>query len=99
VGLAAFDAAEHGGGSYIRGIYTLAGSLAETNHEAEYYRFQQDTVNSEAVSLRHLIIFIRLLTVGFVRDFIIRRFLISKEDIVLKSSVCREIVLDSRIHA
>jgi hypothetical protein len=96
--LAIFDTLEHGGGSYIRGIYTMAESLTETGHEAEYYRKQIDVASSEAVSLRHLFIFIHLLTVGSVRDFIIRRFLKSNEDIVLKSAVCREIEIESRIH-
>jgi hypothetical protein len=85
-------------GGYIRGLYVTAGSLAETKHTGKYYRKQTDTAHIEAVSLRHLIIFIRLITTGFVRDFIIRRFLKSNEDIVLKSAVCRELVIESRIH-
>jgi hypothetical protein len=83
---------------YIRGLYTVAGSLAETSHKGEYYRKQTDTVSSHAVSLRHLFIFIRLLTTGLVRDFIIRRFLKSNEEIVLKSPVCREIEIESTLH-
>jgi hypothetical protein len=85
-------------GGYIRGLLVEAASSDETRHGGEYYRNQMDTANIEAVSLRHLFIFIRLLTTGFVRDFIIRRFLKSNEDIVLKSCVCREITLESSIH-
>jgi hypothetical protein len=83
---------------YIRSLYTMAGSLAETSHTGEYYRKQMDTTTVEGVTLRHLFIFIRLITTGFVRDFIIRRFLKSNEDIVLKSPVCREIEIESHIH-
>ncbi|GHV04029.1 hypothetical protein FACS189485_08550 [Spirochaetia bacterium] len=85
-------------GNYIRGLYTNAGGMAETGHLTTYYRKQEDTAYTEAVPLRHLIMVIRLVTVSFVRDFILKRFLKSNEDIVLKSPVCREIEFDSRIH-
>jgi hypothetical protein len=65
---------------------------------AGFYRKKVDTVFTEAIPLRYLFVFIRLLTTGFVRDFIIRRFLKSNEDIVLKSALCREITLESSIH-
>jgi hypothetical protein len=84
--------------NYIRGLYVMAGSLAETRHAASYYRKHADTAYIAAVPLRHLIIFMRLLTVGFVRDYLLHRFLKAREEITLKSHVCREIVLESRIH-
>jgi hypothetical protein len=83
---------------YLRGLFTEAGTIAETKHRAEYHRKQQDTAHSEAVSLRHLFIFIRLLTGAYIRDFIIGRFLKSREKIVIKSPVCREMILESRLH-
>jgi hypothetical protein len=83
---------------FMRGLFAEARSIAEAAHRGEYYRKQQDTAFSEAVSLRHLFVFIRLLTGAFVRDYIIGRFLKSNEELVLKSPVCREIVLDSKIH-
>jgi hypothetical protein len=83
---------------YLRGLFVEAGTIAETKHRAEYHRKQQDTAGSEAVSLRHLFIFIRLLTGAYIRDFIIGRFLKSREEIVIKSPVCRELILDSRLH-
>jgi hypothetical protein len=83
---------------YVRGLYTEAGNLAETSHSGDYFRKQEDTVHVEALSLRHLVIFIKLVTVGFVRDFIIRRILRSNEELVLKSRICREIEIESRIH-
>jgi hypothetical protein len=95
-GVTAFDQAGRLG-DYIRGLYTEAGTVAGTDHRAEYRRFTSDTVTTAALSLRHLIIFIRLATLGFVRDFVLRRFLKSKEDIVLKSRISREIEIDSKI--
>jgi hypothetical protein len=83
---------------YLRGLFVEAGNIAETTLRGEYYRKQQDTVYSEAVPLRHLLIFIRLLTGAYIRDYIIGRFLKSKEEIVIKSPVCREITLESTLH-
>ncbi|MDR2785866.1 MAG: hypothetical protein LBB83_08135 [Treponema sp.] len=83
---------------YLRGLFIEAGSIAETTHRAEYHRKQQDTAYSEAASLRHLFIFIRLVTAALIRDFLLRRFLKSNEELVLKSPVCREIILDSTLH-
>jgi hypothetical protein len=83
---------------YLRGLFIEAGSRAETTRRGTYRRVQQDTAYSEAVSLRHLFIFIRLLTGGYVRDYIIGRFLKSKEELVIKSPVCREIILESTLH-
>jgi hypothetical protein len=83
---------------YLRGLFAEAGTIAKTKHRAEYHRKQQDTAGSEAVSFRHLFIFIRLITGAYIRDFIIGRFLKSREEIVIKSPVCREIDLDSKLH-
>jgi hypothetical protein len=94
---AAFGEAGHLG-DYLRGIYTEAGSMAETRHEGNYYRTVQDTAHNEGVSLRHLFIFLRLITLSLVRDYIIGRFLRSKEELIIKSPVCREITLESTLH-
>jgi hypothetical protein len=93
---AAFDRNRHIGG-YLRGLYAAAGSAAETGHAGAYSRKQSDTAHSHAASLRHLFIFLRLATLSLVRDFIIGRFLRSKEELVIKSPVCRELALDSRM--
>jgi hypothetical protein len=82
---------------YLRGLFIEAGSMAGTTHRAEYHRKQQDTAYSEAVSLRHLFIFLRLVTLSLVRDYLIPRFLRSREELVIKSPVVREIILESRV--
>jgi hypothetical protein len=83
---------------YLRGLFDEAGTMAEAAHRGEYYREQQDTAGSEGVALRHLFIFIRLLAGGAIRDFIIGRFLKSNEELIIKSPVCREIIIDSKLH-
>jgi hypothetical protein len=50
--------------------------MAETEHEAEYYRAVADTAGSTAMSLRHVLIFIRLATLSLVRDYLLSRFLL-----------------------
>jgi hypothetical protein len=82
---------------YLRGLFIEAGNMAETTHRAEYYRKQQDMAHSEAVPLRHLFIFIRLLTGAYIRDYITGRFLKSRDELVLKSPVTREIEVESKI--
>jgi hypothetical protein len=83
-------------GDYLRGLYIEAGSMAETRHEGEYYRNLQDTAHNEAFPLRHLFIFIRLVTLSLVRDYLLSRFLRSRDAIVLTSPVTRDLELDSR---
>jgi hypothetical protein len=83
---------------YLRGLLINAGSVATTHHKAGYHRRNEDITHAAAVPLRHLIMFIKILTTGSVRDYLVHRFLKAQEEIVLKSHVCREIVLESRIH-
>jgi hypothetical protein len=84
-------------GDYLRGLYTEAGNVAETNRKTEYYREVQDTAGSMGVSLRHLFIFIRLVTLSLVRDYLLSRFLRAREELVLKSPGMKELELNSRI--
>jgi hypothetical protein len=84
--------------AYVRDLRVEAASMAETRHGGEYYRKQADTVQAAGIPFRSLLIFIRLVTTSFVRDFLLRRFLKSNEELVLKSPVCRELILDSTIH-
>jgi hypothetical protein len=67
-------------------------------HSADYHRTHEDTAYTEAAPLRSLFIVIRLVTMGFVRDFILKRFLKSNDDTYVKSPVCRELEITSRIH-
>jgi hypothetical protein len=79
---------------YLRGLFVEAGAVAETKHTGEYQRGIADV---EGVSLRHLFVFIRLVTLSLVRDYLIPRFLRAQEELVLKSPVTKGIELDSRI--
>jgi hypothetical protein len=85
-------------GDYIRGLYAEAGNMTGTLHAGEYHRKQEDAAGLADIPLRSLFAVVRLITTGFVRDYLIPRFLKSNEDIAVKSPVCREIILESRIH-
>jgi len=82
---------------FIRELRIVAGSIAETSHKAEYYRFTADTVQAAGTVFRGLLLFVKIVTKVFIRDYLLRRFLIAREELKLKSVICREIVLESRI--
>jgi hypothetical protein len=85
-------------GDYIRGLYAEAGSATEALHAGEYHRKQEEAAGLADIPLRSLFAVVKLITTGLVRDYLIPRFLRSNEDIAVKSPVCREIILESRIH-
>jgi len=84
-------------GAFIRGLRVNADSIAETSHKAEYHRFTSDSALAVGTVFRGLLLFVRIVSKVFVKDYILRRFLKAKEDFILKSPICREIILDSKI--
>ena len=83
---------------YIRCLKIETAIIAETERSGEFYRTESDTVNIEGFSFRHLLIFIKLFSVSMVRDFILKRFLVSKEQIELKSLITINLTLESKIN-
>jgi hypothetical protein len=84
-------------GSFIRGLAVTAGSTAETRHKAEYYRFNSDTVHASGAVFRGLLLFVKIISRIFIRDYLLGRFLKAREELILKSAITREIVLNSKI--
>jgi len=84
-------------GDFIRSLKVNADSTAETTHEAEYKRFASDNVNAVGTVFRGLLLFVRIFSRIVIRDYVLRRFLIAKEDFILKSPICLELKLDSKI--
>jgi hypothetical protein len=83
---------------YIRCLKIETVIIAETERSGDFFRKQGDTVNIEGFSFRHLLIFIKLFTTSFVRDFILKRFLVSKEQIKLKSLIIKDLQIESKIN-
>jgi len=84
-------------GSFIRELFSNAGGNAETIQKAEYYRNNADTVQAEGNVFKGLLMFVRIITQVFIRDYLLGRFLKAREELVLKSCITREITLDSRL--
>jgi hypothetical protein len=84
-------------GAFIRGLAVTAGTTAETSHRAEYYRLNAETVQAVGSVFRGLLLFVKIISRIFVRDYLVGRFLKAREELILKSAVCREIVLESKI--
>jgi hypothetical protein len=62
-----------------------------------YKRKTEDLVQVKGNVLRRLFLFIKILTTTFVRDILFGRFLKARQELLLKSYVSREIVLESKI--
>jgi hypothetical protein len=71
---------------------------SETTRQADFYRKESNTVRAEGSLFRHLLIFVRILTASVVRDFILRRFLVAREELVLKSCITIDLKLESKIN-
>jgi hypothetical protein len=84
-------------GVLFRGLHEIAGTITEIKQEAAYYRKQSDTVQATFHVFRGLLLFVRIVTQVFIRDYIIGRFLKAKSELVIKSCIQREITLDSKI--
>jgi hypothetical protein len=83
---------------FFRALLDYAGSIAETACEAGYCRTNSETVQATGAVFRGLLIFARIVTKVFVRDYLLGRFLKSKAELPIKSCVCREIVLESKVN-
>jgi hypothetical protein len=83
--------------AYIRILNVQADNTAETKHEAVLHRFITDTVQAAGTALRSLSLFISIVTGVYIRDYLLRRFLKAREELVLKSKITRDIILESKI--
>ena len=83
--------------NYLRCLKIETVIIAETERSGNFFRTHSDTVNVEGFSFRHLIIFIKLFSTSFVRDFILKRFLVSKEQIELKSLITKYLNIESKL--
>jgi hypothetical protein len=85
-------------GAFVRGLPVTAGSIAETRHTAEYHRYHAETVQAAGAVFRGLLLFVRIFTHVFIRDYLLRRFLIAREELILKSAITRDLVVESKIN-
>ncbi|MDR0475966.1 MAG: hypothetical protein LBH43_20155 [Treponema sp.] len=84
-------------GAFFRGLSNAAESRAETRHKTEYYRVLANTVQTTGAVFRGLLLLVRIVSTVFIRDFVLGRFLKAREELILKSVICRELELVSKI--
>ena len=84
-------------GAFFRGLFDHAKIESKVKPGRFYFLTLTDTVQAVGVVFRGLLLFVRIATGLFVKDYILRRFLIAKEELVLKSCITREIILESKI--
>ena len=57
-----------------------------------------DTAQAVGTVFRGLVLYVKIITQVFVKDYLLRRFLVAREEIVLKSKISKEISIDSKIN-
>ena len=84
--------------TYIITILEKVKCLTDTIREGQFFRKETDLIHAQGSVFKHLIITIKILTNLFVRDYTIRRFLIAKENLILKSIITKDLILESKIN-
>jgi hypothetical protein len=84
-------------GDYVRGLIENADAGDVVLHSGAYHRGIADAVGAVGNALRHLGVFVKILNGVLNIDYVLSRFLKSKEQVVLKSCVSREVTIESRI--
>ena len=84
--------------AFFRGIFDNAKIEGEASPGRFYFLTLTDTVQAAGAVFRGLLLFVRITTGLFVRDYILKRFLIAREELLLKSCITREIILESKIN-
>jgi hypothetical protein len=82
---------------YIRELHDSSDVDSNTSRRTDYKRLQQDAGIVREEAKRMLGVFVKLVSGSMIRDYVINRFLKSKDDIQIKSKVTRELVIESRI--
>jgi hypothetical protein len=72
-----------------------AESYAKTGRD--FYVRLAETVQATEVVFRGMVLFVRIVTGLFIKDFLLGRFLKARQELVLKSCISREIVFESKI--
>jgi hypothetical protein len=83
--------------AYTRGLSDTA--KVEGNAMSGWVLFTKIADNAHVAGnvFRGLILLVRIITGVFIRDYLLGRFLKAREEIVLKSAISREIILESKI--
>jgi hypothetical protein len=84
-------------GIIIKRIVEIVGSKAVTNNRGEYYRFQSDTVKPTGSALSKKLKIVKIITELFIKDFILRNFLIAKLEVTFKSFIAGGLIPERKL--
>jgi len=82
---------------FSRRLADTAKTECKTNSSRLFFLILSETVQAKDVITRGLLLFVRIVSGLFARDYLLKRFLIAKEELVLKSCITRELTLESSI--
>ena len=83
--------------TFFRVLLENAGIDGEIKTGKIIHRILSDTVKASGYLSRGLQLIVRIVTGVFIRDYLLSRFLVAQSELVLKSCVTREIILESKI--
>jgi hypothetical protein len=83
---------------FLRRIFDKAINTTDTKHYAGFHRKLNDDVKTTGMTKRNLFIVILVKTKVFARDLIFGRFLVAKTELVIKSCICIELIIESRLN-
>jgi hypothetical protein len=81
----------------LRTIQQQIDVLGEINKGREFITKIIEAVNVEGIAIKSLLLFVRIVSPVYFRDYLLRRFLVAREELKLKSCLTRDLVLDSKI--
>jgi hypothetical protein len=82
---------------FIRGLSDIAEIESKARVGFVLTRKIADTLHASGIAGRGLLLFLRIATQVFIRDYLLSRFLKARSELELKSCIQHEIVLDSKI--
>jgi hypothetical protein len=83
--------------AYTRGLSDTAEIEDKAKSGRAFFTIISDTVQVAGSVFRGLLIYVRIVNGVFIRDYLLSRFLKARQELVLKSAICREIILESKI--
>jgi hypothetical protein len=83
---------------FIRALSSIAGIESVAKQSRALRRKLADTALAAGILFRGLFLNVLIKSGAYMRDFVLGRLLKSKNEAVLKSCVCREIIIESRIN-
>jgi hypothetical protein len=83
---------------FYRSVFDYAQADGEARAGPIQFTKIADAVQAAGAVFRGLVLIVRIVTGVFIRDYLLMRFLKARSELVLRSAITREIILESRIY-